>query len=106
MRFITEFEIDKNINHKLLPHIIPDKQHIRELGIGKDIGRFFGWQNNIVDEVSFHRLEIEAFPMDKWVDFKQKLFTLTQQSNIHFAPINEVKILELIKELESFCKSA
>lgn len=104
MRFITEFELDGNIDTKLLSHLIPDKKGIREMGIGKDIGRAFGWYNygstTLTGPVKEHfKLEIEAFPMDKWVEFKKKLFIATC-----IPRKTSGEILELIKELESFGK--
>lgn len=111
MRFITEFELDGNINTDLLPHITPDKKHIRELGIGQDIGRSFGWDekgqttlNPQSPVIHKFKLEIEAFPMDKWIEFKQKLFNEIDCANICDIQVNSVKILELIKELECCCK--
>lgn len=107
MRFITEFGLDVNINTKKLHFLIPDKKSIRELGIGKEIGMAFGWQQNgkttPEGRVTHHfSLEIEAFPMDKWVEFKQQLFSKLIDDDYEGAG----KILEFIKELESFGKPA
>lgn len=45
----------------------------------------------------------QLFPMDKWVEFKQKLFS---EISIHDGSVNGIKVLEFIKELESFGKPA
>src|SRR5688572_11804896 len=100
MRFITEFELDVNIDTKKLDHLIPDKKGIRELGVGKEIGMAFGWRQNgkttpagsIVHHFS---LEIEAFPMDKWIEFKNKLI-----EHIGAKPGDQIGALQLIKDFE------
>jgi len=44
--------------------------------------------------------------MDKWIEFKRKLFDELIKSEGWSHPVNSVKVLELIKELESFGKPA
>lgn len=102
MRFVTEFDLPNNFDLKLLDHLVPDKKHIRELGIGQDIGRLFGWQTSEKDNSIHCKLEVEAFPMDKWVEFKQKLFTYIYEAGRRGEVLNQIHVLELIKELESF----
>ncbi len=98
MRFIAEFEIHSNIDHKLLPHIIPDKRHIRELCIGRGIGAAFGWDETPQSNNTMkYSLEIEAFPMDKWVEFKQKVSNVLGHGSRE-----EHELFYLIKELESY----
>lgn len=108
MRFITEFEL-------LSPFEIKNYKSLRERGcaewLGLDIARAFGWQQKGETtprgQVSErHTLEIEAFPMDKWVEFKKRLFFKIEESQQYDGPISGVEILELIKELESFGKPA
>ena len=105
MRFITEFELDGNIDTKLLPHLIPDKKGIREMGIGKDIGRAFGWDNYVSTTLSgpvkeHFKLEIEAFPMDKWVEFRQRFFDALP----YFDATSKIRLENALRDLESFCK--
>jgi hypothetical protein len=104
MRFITEFELITKFqieNYKIL------RARGAAEWIGLDIAKAFGYQvkgsTTLDGPVSEkHTLEIEAFPMDKWVEFKNALF-----SHIHdpaIGQISPVYILQLIKNLESFSK--
>lgn len=102
MRFITEFEL--KFPYQL--SVLETYKVKHQFDIGNQIGEMTDWANEHDDETDRFKLEIEAFPMDKWIEFKQKLFSLLQQGSVHFAPLNEVKVLELIKELESFGKPA
>jgi hypothetical protein len=74
MKFITEFEVPEYFeNNKRMPYV-PQKRHACEVAIGNMIADSFGWQNPVNHNLDHHRLEIEAFPMDKWIEFKQKLY--------------------------------
>jgi hypothetical protein len=89
MRFITEFDaVDEKWEYmNLVTH---------ESLMGTQIASAFDY----VKSGNNHRkLEIEAFPMDKWREFKSKLLE-------HFCvyPGSTTKMLDLIKELESFGK--
>lgn len=96
MRFISEFEsCDDGANYHY-------NESIANRELGEAIAKAFNWTKS-KNEFN-NTLEIEAFPMDKWVEFKKELFTTVQQGM--FPALNEIKILELIKELESFCKPA
>lgn len=105
MRFIIEFEIERyqfeDAWHKAG---LQNKKQMLQSDLGDLISESFGWQNPVNGNDCHHRLEIEAFPMDKWIEFKKELFTTVQQGM--FPALNEIKILELIKELESFGKPA
>ena len=103
MRFITEFEL-KEFDRVKLAYIVNEQKGRHISDIGKSVGKAFGFENPVNGNDLYYKLEIEAFPMNKWVEFKQKLFSLLQQGTVHFTPLNEVKVLELIKELESFGK--
>jgi len=97
MRFITEFELRFPYQLSVL-----ETYKIRhQLDIGNQIGEAFDWQNEHDEEKDKHRLGIEAFPMDKWVEFKQKVFFEMLEMGPMFSG---VRMLELIKELESFGK--
>lgn len=99
MRFITEFELHT-------PFEIKNYKGLREKGsaewLGLDISKAFGWNKRSEIKASgatieTHKLDIEAFPMDKWIEFKNKLFEHIVDTN-HF--VSGTRILEMIKELE------
>lgn len=101
MRFITEFELNT-------PFEIKNYKGLREKGsaewLGLDISKAFGWNKRSEIKASgatieTHKLEIEAFPMDKWIEFKQKISNVLGHGSRE-----EYEILHLIKELESFGK--
>lgn len=98
MRFITEFELP-------YPYTL-DKPYARmeraKCDMGQLIQETFEWKekqykkyNEI--EVNKWTLEIEAFPMDKWIEFKNRLF-------YHIEPCEKDRVAKLLKELESFGK--
>jgi hypothetical protein len=102
MRFITQFELE-------YPYTLFDMENLKftlQEGLGNKIADSFNW-NEIGTTVSKGPvkykafIEIEAFPMDKWMEFKSKLLE-------HFCvyPGSTTKMLEFIKELESFGKPA
>ncbi len=95
MRFITEFELaEGNINNA---HLSIEARKDSEMKIGFAICSAFGWESS--ENNLRHKIAIEAFPMDKWVEFKQKLIK-------NFADdISARNILSiLIEQLESFGK--
>jgi hypothetical protein len=85
MRFITEFELDSN------------NEQERLFELANKIKSSFGWQNPVNENILDHRLEIEAFPMEKWVAFKQSLMAYVGDD-----PVEIECISDAIKELESF----
>lgn len=96
MRFITEFETndEKYVNGIRKIH--------KEENLGHEIANKLGWKEiGLINTEGLaavkHTLEIEAFPMDKWVEFKQKLFMECGTP----CP-NGVAILEMIKDLEFY----
>lgn len=106
MRFITEFEITpdelKYANNPIKGH----RKSCAEERLGEIIAESFGWEEK--GRISRHgasgeryTLEIEAFPMDKWIEFKSKLLTEITDSNA-----DGRFILKIIKELEFFGKPA
>jgi hypothetical protein len=101
MRFITEFEL-------LTDFEIKNYKHLREKGtaewLGLDIEKAFGWkstgQTTIHGTASErHTLEIEAFPMDKWIEFKNSLFEYIVNAG---GMVSGTRILEMIKKLEFY----
>jgi len=100
MRFITEFQLERyhfeDTWHKAG---LQNKKNILQADMGDLIAESFGWQNPVNGNDCHYRLEIEAFPMDKWIEFKNALhIELLAHKSDH------IRILELIKELESFGK--
>lgn len=97
MKFETEFiqlEQEERIYFEMYKE---DANH--RLGIY--IGETFGYTNS--ENANQYKLEIEAFPMDKWVEFKQKLF---DHLVVDGYEISTDYLQELVKELESFGKPA
>lgn len=103
MRFITEFEL-------VLPAIkkrIDAYKANSQFEMGGMISIAFEWKEAKYpdyrggNDISRHTLEIEAFPMDKWIGFKQKLL-----DNLNYGSIERNDVIFLIKELESFGKAA
>jgi hypothetical protein len=106
MRFIVEFKLsDKDKEFKdWEKYLIERQKNSRQLDMGNMLAESFGWQNPVLGDPLRHRLEIEAFPMDKWVEFKQKVVTLFVNDSYAGDGFSEIK--DLIKELESFGKPA
>lgn len=102
MRFITEFELP-------YPYTL-DKPYAHmeraKCDMGQLIQETFEWKEKQYKkynelEVNKWTLEIEAFPMDKWIEFKNKLW-----GECTMPCPNGTDILEMLKELESFGKPA
>lgn len=107
MRFITEFEVLKaeyRTTKEYQEHLIQVNKARSECELGHTLVEQFGWQNPIHTDSDYYRLEIEAFPMSEWIEFKNKLLFEIQESAIHGIPISPIRTLELIKSLESFGK--
>jgi hypothetical protein len=104
MRFITEFKLDGNELKYVENAIKAHRESWAKEGLGDSIVINFGFKESgfMQDEPKplmgiRYSLEIEAFPMDKWIEFKNRLFT-----ECAMPEPNAVYILEMIKELESF----
>lgn len=106
MRFITEFEVSKSIDLEKLSFLLPDKKSIRELGIGKKIGSAFGWEHLYDGNSATNKytLEIEAFPMDKWIKFKAGINECIEQAKANNYPpmFALLSIGNLLKDLEYY----
>lgn len=99
MRFITEFELE-------YPYKLGTESGCKERAkydMGGVIQEVFDWKDlsfrgkdDFIEKKRWS-LEIEAFPMDKWVEFKQKLFI-----ECGMPEPNGVAILEMIKDLEFY----
>jgi hypothetical protein len=108
MRFISEFELWS-------PFEIKNYKGLRQKGsaewLGMDIAKTFGWKERhhvIVSnpDAERHTLEIEAFPMEKWVEFKNKLMGYLTECEEKDELPETIWVLKTIKELESFGKPA
>lgn len=100
MRFISEFD--------LKPPYTLDRPEAHMLSMEADMGRMigasFGWKHvgftNLNKDYAGERwtLEIEAFPIDKWVEFKRNIATLIMSNCDELSG----DVIKLLNELESF----
>lgn len=102
MRFITEFELST-------PFEIKNYKSLRERGsaewLGLDIAKALGWkirgettmQGPIAER---HTLEIEAFPMDKWLEFRNNIIAESRKGRSN----RTNNIIKMIEDLESLGK--
>lgn len=96
MRFITELELSHPYTKTGEAIRKSEKNH----ELGANIDESFGWKEKTSAASTMHSLEIEAFPMSQWIEFKQKLFSKFIDDDYEGAEL----ALELIKNLESFGK--
>lgn len=99
MRFISEFELTS-------PFEIKNYKSFREKGtaewLGLDIAKAFGWKSRSETSshgrvIEKHAIEIEAFPMDKWREFRRRLLAaLPDHDNT-----SRIKIEHALHDLES-----
>lgn len=101
MRFKGEFKVPAGMSKEANSTYIETRKERAETGIGYLLSKSFGWQNPVNGDKSHHLLEIEAFPTDKWVEFKQKLF---KQFDSLSGIVNAGPFMVLFHELESFGK--
>jgi len=99
MRFITEFEstYDGESQQKYIEKI-PYWEERGEAELGTMIGKSFGWKQHEVLSEMRHTLEIEAFPMDKWIEFKKRLSDALPDYDV----VSRTRIINAMAELESF----
>lgn len=104
MKFKTEFKFDPIVTKN---HTDVNRSDC-EFKLGQMISETFGWQrkNETTQDgvLGISVLEIEAFPVGKWIEFKQRLFTEIYEKGRRGAILDQALMLELIKELESFGK--
>lgn len=98
MRFITEFEL----KHPYTPTRGYNSKKEMQDEMGKMIGVSFGWKEKALSAFTRHTLEIEAFPMEKWIEFKQNIIAASRRGRSN----RTNDIIEMIEELESFGKPA
>lgn len=95
MRFITEFELKFPYQLSVLETY---KVKGQMLDIGNQIGDAFDWQNEHDEEKDKYSLEIEAFPMGKWVEFRDKIIEESRKGRSN----RTNNIMQMFKELESY----
>lgn len=98
MRFITEFELLTNF--EIEKYKIPRARGAAEW-IGLDIAKAFGYQ--VKGETTLHgpvsgrhTLEIEAFQMDKWIEFKKRFMDALPD----YDSVSRARLINAIAELE------
>ena len=103
MRFITEFESTYEATfepgHEKYINAYKGRG---ELEIGSLIGASFGWKEDQQRFKIRNTLEIEAFPMDKWIEFKNRLMEHLNYCEEHNELPDTLAVLRFIKELEFF----
>lgn len=97
MRFITEFELaEGNPRNEALS--IKAKKESEE-AMGCAMANAFGWENPVNGNWFRYKIAIEAFPMDKWIEFKQFLL-----GNFGYDPGIKQLLHNVIERLESHGK--
>jgi hypothetical protein len=103
MRFITEFESTyEAFGEPNFDKYINAYKGRGELEIGAKIGEVFGWKEDNQRFKIKNTLEIEAFPMDKWLKFKAGINECIEQAKANNYPpmFALLSIGNLLKELE------
>lgn len=100
MRFITEFELG-------IPYKGPQEQYFKgnmQLKLGGMIADSFGWKERIftdpqpnIEDMKRWSLEIEAFPMDKWVEFKKRFLAALPD----YDSTSRIRLENALHDLES-----
>lgn len=94
MRFITEFELE-------YPYTL-DKPERYKSGMDHEMGKLlhesFGWKSKGNAKKERFTLELEAFPMDKWIEFKNNIISESRKGRSN----RTNNIIKMIEELESF----
>lgn len=95
MRFITEFEIHMQATEEVGEF----RKQWSENELGKMIIDAFNWniatRNVTIDK---YTVEIEAFPMDKWLEFKNRLSAALPD----YDSVSRTRIINAMADLESF----
>ena len=98
MKFITEFESTyEGQSSRKYVEKIPYWEERGQANMGNMIAKSFGWEKREVLSETRHTLEIEAFPVDKWEEFKRHLF-----ANLGATGLYEPVFKDLIHKLESY----
>lgn len=102
MRFITEFE---SSNYGGSEQHYSEQRALYDLG--KVISESFGWdekgRTTLHGPVTrYQSLEIEAFPMDKWIEFKKRFADALPDYDV----VSRTRLINAMADLESFGKPA
>lgn len=99
MRFISEFESTyEGLSSRKYIEKIPYWQERGQADMGNLIAESFGWKQREVQSEMRHTLEIEAFPMDKWVEFKRRFMDALPD----YDTVSRVRLINAIADLEQF----
>lgn len=104
MRFITEFKITKVDKEyaNWLEFLLAKQMHDRQADMGIMIADSFGWENPVLDNDLHYLLEIEAFPIDKWIEFRNQLIDALPEHDV----ASRTRIMNILQQLESNYKPA
>lgn len=94
MRFITEFEL--RFPYQLSVLEVYKIRHL--LDIASKMGDALDWKDEHDDDKNKFTLEIEAFPIDKWIEFKKQLTDALPD----YDTTSRVRIINALADLESF----
>lgn len=95
MQFKTEFSL--KFPYQLSTSETHKVRH--QLDIGNKIADHFNWEEEFDDDENRFKIEIEAFPTHRWIEFKNALFEYLHASG---GNVSGVKILQMIKDLEFY----
>lgn len=103
MRFITEFEVPASFEGLYNYHVVSERfiynnKERSKYKLGEMIDDSFGWQNPVNNNPLHHRLEIEAFPMDKWIEFKNRFMDALPD----YDSVSRIRLTNALADLESF----
>lgn len=103
MRFITEFIVtEEELKYNNAPVIDFRKKRGTD-SMGKMLSESFGWETPVLGDKNRYRLEIQAFPYDKWMKFKDDLRSYIEVAEkTGLATFNLIVVGKMLKELESF----
>lgn len=94
MRFITEFKLTEQELKGSVNHLYYYKKdcYQRMESMMNPL-----WQNPVNGDKDRYKLEIEAFPMDKWIEFKRRLMDALPDYDV----TSRTRIMNALVELES-----
>jgi hypothetical protein len=98
MRFIVELESTYAMaSHPSYEKMVTLNKQKHQAKIGDMIADSFGWQDKKFNFCIRHSIEVEAFPMKDYLDFKKNLIDYLIQKGINPDVIhNKFKIIESI----------
>jgi hypothetical protein len=98
MRFITEFELTERELNGAVNHLY---YHKKDCYQKMESMMNPLWQNPVNGNPNHHRLEIEAFPMDKWIEFRKKLIAELPE----YDAAAKIRIMNALSDLEHYEQS-